>query len=505
MSRNIPRVLILDDEYYLGQMLAQALINEKMQATAVTDVDSAIEWLKKKNFDVVVSDIYLPGKNGMDLFNYAKQHELEVPFIFMTGNPNLEMAVKFLTQGGKDYIIKPFMIPEFVEKVKTVIESHHEKKQEKNLVKDLQSLLAERLSELRIYQDVFESTDDGVVITDVDGNIVKVNQGFEKITGMSSVQLLQQSLEILQNSLLPDLNFEKIKETLEEEDNWHGALSGERESDEKWFASITFSPIRDEDSQIFAYAGIFKDVTAQRKVEQALISSLKNINLAQEAIIFGLARLAEYRDQETGYHLERIRSYSKFLAEELMKRGLFSETVNKEFITMLYRTAPLHDIGKVGIPDNILLKKGELTNAEFDIIKSHTVIGYNTLNSILKQYGDMQFLKMGIEITYSHHEHWDGSGYPQGLEKEQIPLSAQILSIADVYDALTNKRSYKDAYSHSTSIEIMKQERGKHFSPTIFDVFWEVHEQVNKIRNSFSDKNEIYREIQELHSVAESS
>ncbi|MEJ2536503.1 MAG: response regulator, partial [Calditrichia bacterium] len=246
MQRTLARVLILDDEYYLGKMLEKALVNESIEAMAVTDVDSAIDLLNKKTFDLVVSDIYMPGKNGTDLFKYVKDNAIEVPFIFMTGNPDLKMAVDFLTSGGYDYIIKPFMISEFIQKVKPVIQDHRIKKQEKNLVNDLRDLLSQRLSELKIYQDVFDSTDDGEIITDVDGIIVKVNPGFEKITGMSSIQLIQQPLDILKESLLPDLNFKDILRKLDTENTWNDELSGRKEDDQSWIANITFSPIRNE-------------------------------------------------------------------------------------------------------------------------------------------------------------------------------------------------------------------------------------------------------------------
>ena len=481
------RVLIVDDEYYLGQMLAQALINENIETIAVTEVDSAIHWIQKKSFDLVVSDIFLPGKTGIDLFNYVQDRKMEIPFVFMTGNPDLEMAIDLLTHGGYDYIVKPFMITDFIKKIKSVIKVHKKKKQERKLVKDLKSLLEIRLSELKIYQDVFESTDDGVVITDIEGNIVKINRGFEQITGMSSVQLLHQPLSILQKKILPDLEVPLILNKLREDNTWNGELIGQRNGNNVWYTSISFSPIKDENNGIFAFAGIFKDVTSQRQVEQELIASLRKTNLAQEAIIFGLARLAEHRDNITGFHLERIRNYCKALAEALYQRNLYPDIVNKEFIQMIYRTAPLHDIGKVGIPDSILLKEDKLTEEEFEIIKAHTVIGYQTLNSIFQQYGEMPFLKMGIEVTYAHHEWWDGSGYPRGLKGNKIPLSAQILAIADVYDALTTERTYKIAFSHEESLRLMKARRGKQFNPKLFDVFLEISDQFDQIRRNFPD------------------
>ncbi len=485
MPRKHSRVLIVDDEYYLGQMLAKALINENIQAIAVTDVDSAINWLNKQNFDLVVSDIYLPLKNGMDLFNYAKENQLEVPFIFMTGNPNLETAVQLLTQGGYDYIIKPFMMPEFLKKVKNVIHTHHSRKREKKLVKDLRMLLEERLSELRIYEDVFESMGDGVVITDLEGIIVRINHGFERISKVPSVQLVHQPLSILREHVFAGFDSEQILNSLRNNQNWLGNLVGRRLNGETWYASVTFSPIHNENGETFAYAGLFQDVTTQREVEQALIDSLRKMNQAQEAIIFGLASLAEHRDQATGYHLERIRSYCEVMAEALLERNLYPEVVTPTFIRTLYRTAPLHDIGKVGIPDYILLKEDKLTEPEFEIMKTHTEIGYRILNSIREQFGEMELLTMGTEITLYHHERWDGSGYPRGLKGEEIPLSAQILAIADVYDALTTERSYKQAFPHKTAVKLMKEQRGKHFSPIILDVFLEIHREFDRIRREF--------------------
>lgn len=491
MKGSPPRVLIVEDEFYLGKMLEKALQHEEIEAAAVTTVDDAEARILQETFDLIVSDIYMPEKSGLELFDYIKSKKIEVPFIFMTGNPDLKTAVNFLTSGGHDYIVKPFMISDFIQKIKPIIQNHRKKKQELDLVNDLRAMLAKRLSELKIYQDVFDSTDDGEVITDVDGYVVKVNRGFERISGISAEGIVQKHIDFLSESILPEFDFTKILKKLNTDNTWHGELSGTRQNNQRWLVSITFSPIRNEEGQIFAYAGIFKDVSSQREVEQALISSLKKMNLAQEAIIFGMARLAEHRDNDTGYHLERIRSYCRRLAQELYDRKMYPDEIDEEFVQMLYHTAPLHDIGKVGIPDYILLKSDTLSESEFDTMKSHTLIGYNTLNSIFKEYGDMQFLKMGIEITYCHHEHWNGGGYPRGLKGDEIPLSAQILAIADVYDALTTERTYKKAYQHAVALETMKKQRGKHFSPKIFDVFLDILDDIDKIRQSFSEKGEL--------------
>ena len=189
--------------------------------------------------------------------------------------------------------------------------------------------------------------------------------------------------------------------------------------------------------------------------------------------IFALAKLAESRDPETGFHLDRIREYSKILGDNLTRQKKFAEILSYSDIEVIYHTSVLHDIGKVGIPDTILLKPGSLTTAEFDVMKTHTIIGGKTLGQALAQYPDAEFLEVARNIAFWHHERFDGSGYPHGLSGEDIPLCARIVALADVYDALTSKRPYKKAYPHEAAREIILEKRGRHFDPDIVDAFIE--------------------------------
>ncbi len=481
------KALVLDDEYYLGEVLTRALEDDGIDATAVSDVDSAIDALNKQSFDVVISDIYLPQKTGEDFFEYALKHHPDLPFIFITGNPNLETAVNFLKKGAYDYLAKPFRIPQFLEKVHTVLKESQRRRKEKHMVEDLRNILNHRLEELQIYRDIFESEKQGLLILDSEGTIVRVSPGVEKFIGVAEENLRNQPLSVLNDYLEPKLDFEAIRRTVQNSGQWKKewrTLSSQNSTKPK-ILKASIIGVQNEGGATFAYSVMMDDVTAFREVETALIDSLKRSNLAQEAIIFGLARLAEYRDQETGYHLERIRSYCKVFATALLKHPKFCQQVNEQFIDTIYRTAPLHDIGKVGIPDYILLKPDKLSAAEYEIMKTHTIIGYQTLNSIREQYGEMDFLNMGIDITYCHHEKYDGTGYPQGLQGNDIPLSAKIVAIADVYDALTSQRTYKKAFPHHISLNTMRLERGKHFDPELFDVFLTVADQFDTIRKEF--------------------
>lgn len=192
---------------------------------------------------------------------------------------------------------------------------------------------------------------------------------------------------------------------------------------------------------------------------------------SRDVTIFAISKLAESRDPETGNHLERIRFYAKELAETLLRSENPPPEIDALFIDNIFLTSPLHDIGKIGIPDYILLKPGQLDEMEFNIMKNHTIIGYNTLNAAAKRDLRAEYLQMSAAIALSHHEKYDGTGYPEGLKGEAIPLAARIVALADVYDALVSKRVYKEAMSHEIAKSIILKSRGKHFDPKVVDAF----------------------------------
>jgi putative two-component system response regulator len=207
----------------------------------------------------------------------------------------------------------------------------------------------------------------------------------------------------------------------------------------------------------------------------------------RDMMIFSLAKLAESRDTDTGKHLERMREYSRAIARELARLQKFESVIDAQFIDLLYITAPLHDIGKVGIPDSVLLKPGKLTPEEFEIMKRHTLIGGATLQASAEAYPEASFLQMALDIALKHHEKWDGSGYPFGLSGEDIPLSARIVALADVYDALTTKRVYKPVMSHEDAIDIIRSSSGHHFDPEIVDAFFRIELEIREIQSALDE------------------
>ncbi len=222
-------------------------------------------------------------------------------------------------------------------------------------------------------------------------------------------------------------------------------------------------------------------------LEERVIERTREISLTQETTIDAMACLAEFRDPETGGHIKRTKNYVKQLAEQLKKLPEFQHQITDSWIDQLYRSAPLHDIGKVGVSDDVLFKPSKLTDDEYDEMKEHTLKGYESLHIASKRLGDSSFLQTALELTRSHQERWDGSGYPDGLAGQNIPLSARIMAIADVYDALISKRVYKPPYTHEEAVAIIKAASGSQFDPKLVEVFLNIHEDFRAIANEFAE------------------
>ena len=210
----------------------------------------------------------------------------------------------------------------------------------------------------------------------------------------------------------------------------------------------------------------------------------------RDAVIFGLAKLAESRDPETGQHLERIAAYSTRLASAIRRHPKYRDAISATFVQSIGINSALHDIGKVGIPDHVLLKPGPLDEAELKIMRTHARLGADCIEQIQRRLGESTFLHQAREIALYHHERWDGTGYPFGIHSEEIPLAARIVMIADVYDALTSRRVYKDPYSHEVSVEKIRQGSGRHFDPQLVEIFLSIASQFEEIAISLRAPDE---------------
>lgn len=229
--------------------------------------------------------------------------------------------------------------------------------------------------------------------------------------------------------------------------------------------------------------------TMKMKGWQDAMQTNQDLQTVQSVMISGLASLAEYRDPETGEHIKRTQNYVKALATALKKKNLYLEELTPENIEAMYMSAPLHDIGKVGIRDEILLKPSRLTEEEFEIMKTHTTIGYESIINVGNKLKNNAFLEYAAEVAYTHHEKYDGSGYPRGLRGKDIPLIGRLMAVADVYDALTSKRVYKEAMSHEEAMAIVKDGVGKHFDPEIVDCAFDLEATFQNIAFTYRDND----------------
>ena len=228
----------------------------------------------------------------------------------------------------------------------------------------------------------------------------------------------------------------------------------------------------------------------QDNLEKLVAERTRRLALTQAVTIESLATLAEYRDPETGGHIKRTQNYVKALAMHLKDHQRFRSELNDDVIELLYMSAPLHDLGKVGVRDNVLLKPGRLTDDEFEEMKKHTIYGEEALRISEQKLGEDSFLQYAREIAYTHQEKWDGSGYPQGLRGDEIPTPGRLMALADVYDALISKRVYKPPFPHEKAVEIIVEGKGKHFDPDIVDAFLQLEDTFRNIALTFADYDE---------------
>lgn len=225
-------------------------------------------------------------------------------------------------------------------------------------------------------------------------------------------------------------------------------------------------------------------------LEQLVKERTREVELTQAVMIESMATLAEYRDPETGGHVKRTQNYVKALAKQLQDHPAFRAELDDETIELLYISAPLHDVGKVGVPDHILRKEGPLTDAEYAEMKKHPEYGANALRISEQKLGESHFLRCAIEIALTHHERWDGAGYPNGLRKQEIPLAGRLMALADVYDALISKRTYKPPLPHEQAVHYIVEQKGGHFDPEVVEAFIALMETFRNIALTYADFDE---------------
>ncbi|PLY07256.1 MAG: response regulator receiver protein [Arcobacter sp.] len=306
-----------------------------------------------------------------------------------------------------------------------------------------------------------------VSIADLNGKITFVNEQFCKISEYSEDELLGNSHSIVRHEDMDNHIFKELWKTIKEGRTWNGIIKNCSKTGRTYWVDTTIVPIKDKNENIIEYMSIRNDLTE-------LFELHKEIEETQKEIIYRMGEIGETRSNETGQHVKRVALYSKLLATYY---GL-----NEEKIDLLFTASPMHDIGKVGIPDSILKKPGKLTDNEFEFMKKHAELGYNILKNSKRKV-----LKAAAIVSYEHHEKWDGTGYPRGKKGEEIHIFGRITAIADVFDALASDRCYKKAWEDEKIFKLFEDEKGKSFEPKLIDLLFENKDKFIEIREQYKD------------------
>ncbi len=454
-------ILIVDDNVKNIQLAANVIKSTELyNIYFATSGQKALDQLKLRPYSLILLDINMPELDGYETARLIKSNEKtrEYPIIFLSANANKESIRKGFECGGEDYITKPFDELELIHRVKTNVELF-------NIRQALQSEVDETKTLLEQYK---EAVDVGSLVSKTDpyGVITYVNDKFCEVSKYTREELIGKNHNIIRSpDVSPDI-FKNLWDTIKAKKTWSGLLKNRAKDGSAYFVESTIKPILNNSGEIIEYIGIRTDITNEIKLREDIVDT-------QKEVLHTLGELGEWRSRETGDHVNRVSLFSEILAR--------SYGYSEHDTELLKMASPMHDIGKVIIPDNILLKNGKLTVDEFEVMKKHTSYGWEIFNK-----SRHELLRAAALIAHEHHEKWDGSGYPNGLKGEDIHIYGRITSIADVFDALTSKRIYKEAWNIDDAVAYIKNESGKSFEPRLVELLCENLNDIVRIRKLYS-------------------
>lgn len=517
-------VLIVEDDRSLATILRAHMVNSGFRATISNNGESGLETALKEVPDVIVLDIQLPGLDGLSVTRALRENEAtkDVPVILITARSSRDDVVLGLDAGAQDYVVKPFDVVELTARVRSMLKlrgaqleiaelNHHLEfevaKQSKRLellytfVRDLNKAPnQERIYDLVIdaIQEICGCSRISIMVFDTTTNQLRCKRALGVSPEVAEQMCVQSDAGIAGKVFSTGTTMVAQAQPQRK----MGSDSGVYQSDSFLSTPListymvsgskrlgVLNVTDKENGEPFAAEEIDCICSIADSAAIALHNAEQRSDLKHSlnALLLTVGRLSEYRDEETGLHLERVKEYTRVLTKRLAKHPEFSDVITNQYIEDIYQAAPLHDLGKVGVSDEILNKPGALTDEEFQIMKTHTTIGRHTLSLAIEEAGPVPLLELCADIAYCHHERFDGKGYPRGISGNDIPLSARIIALVDAYDAITSQRCYKPPLPHDEAVRRIKKDSGAHFDSRIVEAFLEVESEFDAIRHAKAD------------------
>jgi len=466
-KRILKAVAIEDDPFSVATLkyYGSKLDDFTLELYHTVSLEESLEFLEKHpEIELIFLDYRVHNTiTGLEILQHIRARDINVPVIIITGSGNEEVAVAMMKAGASDYLVKGNLGPEMLNKaikdslnkhvsINNILVSH-----DNSLLKDM----------------AISASLNGLCTIDDGGKITYVNPSFINMWGYSKNEEIVggQFKDLLDN---PE-DYTKIVEALRDRKSWLGEILCRKKSKDELYVQALFSSLKLKGKDNSCVIGSFIDITSMKDAEKKKESLYKGI-----MEVFAL-KAEDVGNVETADHIHRIASYTRFIASKLSELDDFKDYIDEKYINDVSYASMLHDVGKWRTPNEILLKPYELTDPEKKIMQQHPSLGAEMLSPLLKDKGSNQYLELVESVVLYHHERWDGKGYPKGLKEEEIPLSARIVALADIYDALTSDRSYRKALTHEEAFKVMEEEKSR-FDPRIWKVFNDNHTEFKRMR-----------------------
>lgn len=520
-SQDHGTILIVEDEPELRFILNAHLKASGFEVIEASDGRTAFEIATQRRPDLILMDVGLPVLDGIETSRALKAQDstAHIPIIMLTARSTSQDVIRGLDAGAQEYLFKPFDVAELLARVRSVHRLAVARRDLDDLNSHLEAEVENKTRRLRLLYEFMRDLNGAGTQDDILDLLIRcVEQtiGAKRISlfllDASGQNLVCERAVGIEQSAARKFSIKSMEgvtgQVFRTGKTYSGRALGRGIASEPVYEKDAFVSTPLVSTSLKTQEGVIgvlnvtertesaaftqEEIDCIRSVADAAAIALDNmrrrmrLQQSVKVLLNTVGRLAEYRDEETTRHIERVSMFARVLADHL-RESAYANQINAEFLDNLVQAAPLHDIGKVGIPDDILTKPGKLTDEEFNIMKTHTDIGRRVLSEAVDPTHAVPLLQMCIDIAYCHHERWDGKGYPRRVKEEQIPLAARIIALVDAYDAITSHRRYKKAKPHEEAVDIIRSETGKHFDPVIVESFLECEAAFNEVHMRFAD------------------